>query len=138
MLFISRQVRDRDLKTLLDFPHDDSRRLPARNNSEDAAVQMCKALLDCGADPNATTSDEVPWTPMHCVANSSWMKVAHLLLEHGGSAFSATMCSPYCWAGDSFMVGIPGEPATMRELLKAHLSEEQMNAIHALHHSRSG
>lgn len=145
LLFKSRQLRDRGLSG-------DKRSLqclPFRESSEAAAVEMARTLLAAGADPNVEAwparSEEqkkLPWTPMHCAANSGWMDVAFLLLEHGGSAFSRTMCSPFCWADDGYKLsplGVSrGEPSTMRELLGSHLSSEQVNAINALHHEQTG
>jgi ankyrin repeat protein len=140
LLFTCRQIRDREIAGFGSMAYRDKEHLFKRSDNEDAALQMCRVLLDCGADPNATTSDRYPWTPMHCVASSLWMNVANLLLEHGGSAFSARMCSPYCWALDvdttethRRFTAIPGKPATMEELLKAHLSQEQLDAIYAYH-----
>ena len=141
MLFSSRQVSDRDLKSRVLSSWDDPRRFASRHDNENTALQLCKALLGAGADPNAVTSQEAPWTPMHCVASSGWMEVAHLLLEHGGSAFSGTICSPYCWAFEGYggCRRIPGygEAETMRDLLKSHLSQEQLDAIYALHKSHA-
>lgn len=100
---------------------------------------MAIALIDAGANPNAEASrgcDETnAWTPMHCVANSGWVDVAHVLLEKGGSAFSRGMCSPWCWAEDTYEFTYSRVPGvtSMRELLGFHISEEQMREIRSLH-----
>jgi ankyrin repeat protein len=137
MLFSSRQVSDRNLKSRIISSWNDPRCFASRHDNENTALQLCKALLDAGADPNAVTSQKAPWTPMHCVANSGWMEVAHLLLEHGGSAFAETICSPYCWASEGYgwrqRISGYGEAETMRELLKFHLSQEQLDALHKSH-----
>ena len=98
------------------------------------ARQITVALIEAGADPNAMASAPFTFTPMHCVANSGWVNVAHVLLEKGGSAFSRVQCSPFCWAGG---IGFRESNTAMRELLKAHLSEAQKREIDD-HHVRQG
>ena len=139
VLFTSRQVRDRGLK----YPHHQLNPLADRPNNEAVALEVVQILLDAGADPNAVTSSRIPWTPMHCVANSGWMGVASLLLERGGSAFSRDMCSPYCWAASeygqkrhySFLD--PNGPTSMKQLLGFYLSREHVEAIN-VHHLGQG
>lgn len=72
---------------------------------------------------------------MYCVANSGWLDVAHLLLENGGSAFSSGMCSPWCWAVDTYEFKYYPTPErkSMKELLRVYISDEQMREIKALY-----
>lgn len=136
LLFSSRQFHDRGLKDRIIAGGEPC--FPTRRNNPESAFQMASALIDAGANPNAKASDgcekSLAWTPMHCVANSGWVNVAHFLFQSGGSAFLRMMCSPYCWAKDNaYESGLsPGEP-TMKELCRLHISEEQMREIEALH-----
>lgn len=152
LLFTFRQVYDRGLSTLMTANRSGLSSLmtanrsyleclPFRRDYEAAAVEMVGTLIAAGADPNAeawparsVNNDKFPWTPMHCAANSGWMDVASLLLEHGGSAFSRTMCSPFCWVDEGHRrFAIEGQPSNMRDLLGSYLSSEQVDAINALH-----
>ncbi len=108
---------------------------PGRWGDRVKARQIAAALIEAGADPNAMARGPFAFTPMHCVANSGWVDVAHVLLENGGSAFSRGQCSPFCWADG---IDISGSyTTTMRELLKAHLSEAQKREIND-HHVHQG
>lgn len=148
LLFTFRQVNDRGLRTLMNAnpSYLTANRsylecLPFRRDNEASAVEMVGTLIAAGADPNAEAwpalsprNNKLPWTPMHCAANSGWMDVASLLLEHGGSAFSRTMCSPFCWVDEGHgRFAIEGQPSNMRDLLGSYLSSEQVDAINALH-----
>jgi len=102
-------------------------------------------LLSAGADPNAPAIGKVKAsriTPVHCAASSGWKKVAYLLFDHGGSAFSTGQCSPYCWSDEDpsysssmrgLGVGDVNEPKSMRELMRVHLSDKQFEEITAEH-----
>lgn len=76
----------------MDADRSDLKLLPFRNSKETAAVEMVRTLIAAGADPiveawpaRPQAKEKLAWTPMHCAANSGWMDVASLLLEHGGS-----------------------------------------------------
>jgi ankyrin repeat protein len=133
--FTFRQVFPRELKQRLLHPNS-GMCFPYRRDSQETALAMCRVLIDVGAEVNAPTS--IGWLPMHNVASSGWVDLAHLLLENGGSAFSSMICSPYCWAGEDREKYFAKSRNEMIELLRAHISDEQMEQIKALHESSLG
>lgn len=54
---------------------------PLHAAANGATLQMCKALLDRGANPNA--QDESGQTPLHLAAAVGSPEIAQLLIEHG-------------------------------------------------------
>ncbi len=132
--FSSRQVWERNLDVRILHPGS-VRCFPWRRNCSAAALAMCQVLIEAGADVNAPTTENFPWTPMHNVASSGWVTVAELLLQNGGRAFSPKTCSPYCWSEDRYDAWLrAGEgPGEMRNLLRAYISDEQWIQIKELH-----
>jgi ankyrin repeat protein len=128
--FTFRQIFPRELEQRLLHPNSD-KCFPRRRDSQENALAMCRVLIDAGAEVNAETS--LQWLPMHNVASSGWVDLAHLLLENGGSAFSSRICSPYCWVEQDREKYYARSSEAMKELLRAHLSDEQMEQIKALH-----
>lgn len=133
--FTFRQIFPRQLKQRLLHPNSEMC-LPRRRDIQENGLAMCRILIDAGAEVNAEAS--IGWLPMHNVASSGWVDLAHLLLDNGGSAFSSTICSPYCWADQGRKMYYVGSREAMRELLRAHLSDEQMEQIEALHKRNFG
>ncbi len=104
---------------------------PYRREGKQYAAAMCRILLAAGADVNAK-ADPGEWLPLHNAAASGWVDLAHLLLEAGSLAFVSQHCSPFCWAerdSDHY----PSDNKQMMELLKFHISEEQMRKEDAKH-----
>jgi len=126
----SRQIYPRNLQSRILYPSSKAT-FPRRSATEPTALAMIQVLLESGADVNAFANNP-KWTPLHNVADSGWINVAHLLLDNGANSFTeGRSCSPYCWAGNDLESG--GTRNEMQALLKHYISEEQWTQITANH-----